>query len=381
MPSPRSSPIRRTRARRRRASTHPTRPTLQLPVPVPARLVRLAASLVKGASDPYDKALELENYLTSSRFHYQLPARTRLGRGQSAPLDTMRSRTSFSTPVPATASSSPPPSRCLPGSTGSPPASPSGSCRGRLVGHDEWTGRGERHPRLAPGAVLGLRLDRLRAHARDHDRRLVGSEQLRVDPAHGVDARSRRRHLWAEHRPPSRGGGTTNPSGRPLRPVATARCRPVLALWLLSLPLAALRVGRRRLVVEALAPAAPEARAACGRARRLGRGLADPRRRRAWRAAAPRPISSSRERVVSAGVLSAEAELALCDLARLATSAWYGRSSPERGECLPGDSRRPGCREERRRGLARWRRARGCARPEEHPGLSSDRSQAETPGS
>jgi transglutaminase-like putative cysteine protease len=50
---------------------------LQLPGPVPARIARLAARVVADASTPYEKALDIEAYLTSSSFHYQLPARTR----------------------------------------------------------------------------------------------------------------------------------------------------------------------------------------------------------------------------------------------------------------------------------------------------------------
>ena len=52
---------------------------LQLPQPVPTRLVRLANSLVAGATTTYQKALDLEAYLTSPKFHYRLPGRTKSG--------------------------------------------------------------------------------------------------------------------------------------------------------------------------------------------------------------------------------------------------------------------------------------------------------------
>ena len=39
---------------------------LQLPQPVPARLVELAKRLVAGATTPYQEALDLDAYLTSS---------------------------------------------------------------------------------------------------------------------------------------------------------------------------------------------------------------------------------------------------------------------------------------------------------------------------
>ena len=185
--------------------------------------------------------------------------------------------------------------------------------------------RGERHPRLAAGAVLRLRLDRLRAHSRDHDRRLFGSEQLRVGPAHGLElgphddtCGEHRPRLEKRHHEPFR-----TPLGQ------FPRCRPSTGTVAGSAAPRPFRVGRRRHFVEALAPAAPEAPTAFGRARSLGRGLADPggegmsARRRA------ETHLELASRVVSAGVLSTEAELALCDLASAATSAWYGRSSPK----------------------------------------------------
>ena len=52
---------------------------LQLPQPVPSRLVQLANSLVAGATTAYGKALDLEAYLTSPKFHYHLPERTKSG--------------------------------------------------------------------------------------------------------------------------------------------------------------------------------------------------------------------------------------------------------------------------------------------------------------
>jgi transglutaminase-like putative cysteine protease len=58
---------------------------LQLPSTVPSRLVRLADDLVAGATTPYDKALRLEDYLTSQKFRYRLPARTASGVAAPAP--------------------------------------------------------------------------------------------------------------------------------------------------------------------------------------------------------------------------------------------------------------------------------------------------------
>jgi transglutaminase-like putative cysteine protease len=52
---------------------------LQLPEPVPPRLVRLANSLVSGATTSYQKARDLVEYLTSQRFRYQLATRANTG--------------------------------------------------------------------------------------------------------------------------------------------------------------------------------------------------------------------------------------------------------------------------------------------------------------
>jgi transglutaminase-like putative cysteine protease len=48
---------------------------LQLPKPVPAPLVRLARDLVLGETSAYREALDIDSYLTSPRFRYQLPLR------------------------------------------------------------------------------------------------------------------------------------------------------------------------------------------------------------------------------------------------------------------------------------------------------------------
>ena len=48
---------------------------LQLPKPVPGPLVKLARNLVAGATSPYQEAIDLDVYLTSPRFRYQLPLR------------------------------------------------------------------------------------------------------------------------------------------------------------------------------------------------------------------------------------------------------------------------------------------------------------------
>jgi transglutaminase-like putative cysteine protease len=52
---------------------------LQLPGSVPAPLVQLAKRLEMGAKSPYEKALALDAYLTSSKYHYRLPTRTSSG--------------------------------------------------------------------------------------------------------------------------------------------------------------------------------------------------------------------------------------------------------------------------------------------------------------
>jgi len=48
---------------------------LQLPKPVPASLVKLARNLVMGSTSAYQEALDLDAYLTSPGFRYQLPLR------------------------------------------------------------------------------------------------------------------------------------------------------------------------------------------------------------------------------------------------------------------------------------------------------------------
>ncbi|MGD0873459.1 MAG: transglutaminase domain-containing protein [Acidimicrobiales bacterium] len=52
---------------------------LQLPRPVPSRLVELANRIVLGATTAYEKALDIDAYLTSPRFRYELPRPTKLG--------------------------------------------------------------------------------------------------------------------------------------------------------------------------------------------------------------------------------------------------------------------------------------------------------------
>ena len=58
---------------------------LELPPSVPPRLVALADRIVAGATTPYAKAFDIEVYLTSSSFHYRLPARAPSGVVSPAP--------------------------------------------------------------------------------------------------------------------------------------------------------------------------------------------------------------------------------------------------------------------------------------------------------
>ena len=339
-----------------------------------ARLVRLATSLVAGASTPYRKALAIESYLTSPRFRYQLPTRTnRAAVASPSPgyADLMsflfNSRTGycqqFATAFAVLARIDGLPTRIavgfLPGTAG----------RSRPV-----AGRGDRHPRLAPGAVREIRLDRLRADARRDRDGLVGSSLPRPtdaddDPGPDVD------HLDGGAQPPPLERRRSGTPGAGAEPISRTAPGGSSAPWLLVCPVRAAGLGGRRAGCGGgLRLRRAAARAAGGGPRRLGRGvrtldLAGIRRRRA------ETYLELARRVVSTGVLSDEAELALRDLARLATAASYAASPPGRpvlvGRCrdarrsceAPGGGSRAGSGSWRRSTRESFRRERTAARP------------------
>ena len=181
---------------------------LQLPQPVPNQLVNLAHSLVAGATTAYQKALDLQDYLTSDIFQYRLPKATSLG-GVAAPAPgyadllsfLFKTRTGycqqFATSFAVLARIDGLPTLCR------RRVPPRGVDRPRLLG-----GARHRYPRLAPGKVRRLRLDRLRAHTRRDDQRLEQSGQ--ADQA----APWRRGRPWGRPRTTSTRPHSWGPAGR-----------------------------------------------------------------------------------------------------------------------------------------------------------------------
>ena len=351
-------------------STDNSDPTdVALPAPVPGRIVLLAHSLVAGATTAYQKALDLQDYLTSSRFHYQLPARTKSG-GVVTPLPgygnllsfLFKTRTGycqqFATAFAVLARIDGLPTRIavgfLPGIIGRP----------RRLGR-----RRDRHPRLAPGEVRGLRLDRLRADARCDRRRLDPAgrpSRLPTKPVVDPD------DLGQGAQPPSPLAGRWQTSSAGPLPVVASRPSPRRLVGTLASrrPRRVAGLGRRRPAVAAPAAAPCAARAPGRRARRVGRSAQDARSRRRpaapgrdlpraratgrldggavgrGRACAPRPRPTRHDGVVR-GVTS-----------------FQGRLAPG----LAGRENRRAQRPAARRPLAAGR---GGARPEEPGGVST----------
>ena len=337
---------------------------LQLPRPVPSRLVQLANRLVAGATTDYRKALDLDAYLTSPRFHYHLPERTKSG--VVAPSPGYGGLLSFLFKSPtgycqqfATAFA------VLARIDGLPTRIAVGFLPGTQVGHDEWQVEGtDTHawPQVqfenygwidfepTPGtSVKGSSAPALPTTA-------TTTTVLSATPTSSGSAHNLR---------PSPNGGAAEP--KPGRGGGQAR-RPgsLFAPWLLVLPTGMLswagglllwrRLRLRRLRRETRAGVL----AAWGEALRT-LDLAGIRRRRA------ETYLELARRVTSTGVLSDEAALAFWNLARLATAASYAGSPP--GDFGARQATRDATTVVRsaRRRIARWQRIAASLDPRSLP--------------
>ena len=337
---------------------------LRLPQPVPSDLTALARRLVAGAATPYQKALRLEGYLTSSLFRYQLPKRTKSG-GVVTPTPgyielesfLFTSRTGYCQQF-ATAFA------VLARIDGLPTRIAVGFLPGKPTGHDRWQVEGA-------DAHAWPQVD------------FAGYGWIDFEPTPGTTV------AGSDAPPPAPGASTTTvplatstTSGRPHRPhplpgggVAgqkahgaggSHRSGSSSAPWLLAVPLAVLAwaggvASRRRL---SLRRARREPRAgilaAWGEALRT-LDLAGIRRRQA------ETYLELASRVATTRVLSDDAQLALGDLARLATVAAYDASPP--GD----DGSRRAIRDaatvirSARRRVARWQRVAAALDPRSLP--------------
>ena len=342
-------------------STENSDPTdVALPAPVPGRIVLLAHSLVAGATTAYQKALDLQDYLTSSRFHYKLPARTKSG-GVVTPLPgygnllsfLFKTRTGYCQQF-ATAFA------VLARIDGLPTRIAVGFLPGSSVGHDDWAVDGtDTHawPQVrfasygwidfepTPGATV------------------VGSTQpvTKPPPSKPVVTPTTLGRAHNLHRPSPAGG-------RPVRPGLfqsshhARRRGGSSAPWLLVVPVALLAwaggvpLWRRLRLRRAQREPRAGVLAAWGEALRM-LDLAGVRRRRA------ETYLELARRVGSTGVLSEEGELALRDLARLATTASYAASPPSKaGSRQALRDAKTVARSSRRR-VARWQRVAAALDP------------------
>jgi len=326
---------------------------LQLPRPVPSRLVRLANNLVLGASTAYQKALDLDAYLTSPRFHYHLPQWTKSGLVTPSPgygglvSFLFRSRAGYCQQF-ATAFA------VLARIDGLPTRIAVGFLPGVSVGHDEWQVDGtDTHawPQVqfenygwidfepTPGATV-----------EGSSAPVVSTTTTTTTVPSTVTTTLGSAH---NHQPPPTGGVTKPKVGR--HAGRARRSSGSLAAWLLVLLVAMLawaggvpmwrwlrlRRSRRESRAGILA--------AWGEALRT-LGLAGIRRRRA------ETYLELASRVTSAGVLSDEAELALRNLARLATTASYAASLPSDVGTREAMSDSKTVVRSARRRVARWQR-------------------------
>jgi transglutaminase-like putative cysteine protease len=297
---------------------------LQLPKPVPAPLVKLARNLVVGATTAYQKALDLDAYLTSPKFRYQLPLRGDGGVVTPSPgyggllSFLFKTRTGycqqFATAFAVLARIDKLPTRIA---VGFLPGTP--------VGHDEWQVDGsDTHawPQVqfenygwvdfepTPGTnVKGSSAPGLST---------ITATTVPVSTPTGSTS-------GHNLRPPPGGGASTPKLGR--HGGGARRMRASLAIWLLVLPAGLLcwagglgwwrRSRRRRSRRE---PSAGILAAWSEALRTLD--LAGIRRRRA------ETYMELARRVSSTRMLSGEAELAFSNLARFATAASYAGSPP-----------------------------------------------------
>lgn len=294
---------------------------LELAPSVPSRLVALADEIVAGATTPYEKALDIEAYLSSSRFRYQLPARTPSGlvsaaRGYTGLVDFLfGTRTGYCQQF-ATAFA------VLARIEGLPTRIAVGFLPGTRVGHDEWQVDGnDTHawPQVlfegygwidfepTPGtSVLGS-----------------SSPTIPSTTAKGGASATSTTVAPAQNFHPSPSGGATNKASGPLSSGGPGGPSPlwlflplVLLVWALGMP-----SYRRLKLRRSMGKPRVGVLAAWAEASRTLE-LAGVRRRRA------ETYLELAKRTAATGVLSKEAEQALYDLAGLATTASYAACPP-----------------------------------------------------
>jgi hypothetical protein len=335
-----------------------------LPAPVPARLVQLAGSIIAGATTDYQKALDLQNYLTSSKFHYRLPAKTKSG-GVAAPLPgydnllsfLFQSRTGYCQQF-ATAFA------VLGRIDGLPTRIAVGFLPGNSVGHDAWAVDGtETHAwpqvKFAGYGWIDFEPTPGTSTAGSSD---VATKQRPTKPIATPTTTPGRAHNL-HHPSPLSGPARANTFQASSRVHRTSRSS---APWLLLVPFALLAwaggvpLWRRLRLRRARRESRAGILAAWGEALRM-LDLAGVRRRRA------ETYLELARRVGSTGVLSEEAEVALRDLARLATTASYAALAP------PDAGTRQALRDAKtiarsaRRRVARWQRVVAALDPRSLP--------------
>jgi transglutaminase-like putative cysteine protease len=294
---------------------------LQLPGPVPAQLLALADSIVTGASTPYQKALDLDAYLTSPRFHYQLPRLT-----SSAVVATVggygdllnflfASRTGYCQQF-ATAFA------VLARIDGLPTRIAVGFLPGTPIGNDEWQVDGnDTHawPQVLFEGYGWIDFEPTPGTTS------IGSSTPGVSVPTTTTPPVTTTHRRTPNLRPSPTGGVK--AQRSPKPVRSHRSNGSDAPWLLILPVAIVAwIGgvpawRRMRLRHARREPRAGVLAAWNEALRTV-DLVGIRRRRA------ETYMELARRIVSAGALSPEAEPALKDLARLATTATYAAAPP-----------------------------------------------------
>ncbi|MGO9965578.1 MAG: transglutaminase-like domain-containing protein [Acidimicrobiales bacterium] len=297
---------------------------LQLPKPVPALLVKLARNLVVGATSAYQEALDLDAYLTSPGFHYQLPLRGNGGVVTPSPgyggllSFLFKTRTGycqqFATAFAVLARIDKLPTRIA---VGFLPGTP--------VGHDEWQVDGsdthawpqvqfENYGWIDFEPTPGTSVQGSSAPGLPTTTATTVPVATPTGPTGG--------HNLV---PPPGGGASTSRLGR--HGGGTRRVGASPAIWLLAVPAGLLcwagslgwwRRSRRRR--SRRAPSTGILAAWSEALRTLD--LAGIRRRRA------ETHMELARRVTATGMLSTEAELAFANLARFATEACYAGSQP-----------------------------------------------------
>jgi transglutaminase-like putative cysteine protease len=295
---------------------------LQLPSGLPSQVVALANRIVAGAATPYAKALKLEKYLTSSRYRYRLPTRTGPGSDSSASdygallTFLFKTKTGYCQQF-ATAFA------VLARIEGLPTRLAVGFLPGSPLGHDDWQVDGsDTHawPQVLFDQYGWIDFEPTPSTT------TVGTTGPGISTTSGPPSSSTTTTTLVppHNSKPPKTGGLTGPGGH--EHGGHKGSQPPAALWLL-VPLAFVawagtvlcrrRLAQRRSRTESRAGVL----AAWAEATRV-LDLAGISRRRA------ETCLELATRVSVAGVLSADAQIALDDLARLATSASYGAQPP-----------------------------------------------------